>query len=283
MNHAELSYANDGHPLLKRWLIRSIEGLCGRKRLLDLYEVWRRDYSVSDQALWRDLLDLIDLRVECTGHCWPPSDVDGKPLVLIANHPYGIADGIAILSLAEQLNRPYRVLINNELLKVPEVRPFALTVDFEETEEALRTNLKTRQEALRLLQEGVTIVIFPGGGVATAAKPFGRAEELPWKTFSAKLIRSARATVLPVYFEGQNSPLFHLVSRFSLSLRLSLLIREFKSILGQTILARIGDPIPYEALETCESQRQMMEQLQAAVLDLRQEAETAKPETFYLP
>ncbi|MGH0000154.1 1-acyl-sn-glycerol-3-phosphate acyltransferase [Pseudovibrio ascidiaceicola] len=283
MNHADLSYANNSHPLLKRWLIRSIEGLSGRRALLDLYEGWRAGFSVSDRALWRDLLDQIDLCVECSGHDWPPSDLDGKPLVLIANHPYGIADGIAILSLAEQLNRPYRVLINNELLKVPEIRPFALPVDFEETEEALRTNLKTRQEALRLLQEGVVIVIFPGGGVATAAKPFGRAEELPWKTFSAKLIRSARATVLPVYFEGQNSALFHMVSRFSLSLRLSLLIGEFKSILGQTILARIGSPISFEVLEGCESQREMMDELQATVMSLRDCVEAPKAETFYLP
>ncbi|WP_057462511.1 1-acyl-sn-glycerol-3-phosphate acyltransferase [Pseudovibrio sp. POLY-S9] len=283
MNHADLSYANSTHPILKRWLIRSIEGLSGKRALLGLYEEWRAGFSVSDQVLWRDLLEQIDLRVECTGNDWPPADLDGKPLVLIANHPYGIADGIAILSLAEQLNRPYRVLINNELLKVPEIRPFALPVDFEETEEALRTNLKTRQEALRLLREGVVIVIFPGGGVATAAKPFGRAEELPWKTFSSKLIRSARATVLPVYFEGQNSALFHMVSRFSLSLRLSLLIREFKSILGQTILARIGSPISYEVLEGCESQREMVDELQAIVMSLRDCVEAPKAETFYLP
>lgn len=283
MNHADLSYANSTHPLLKRWLIRSIEGLSGKRVLLDLYDEWRAGFSVSDRAHWRDLLDQIDLCVECSGHDWPPSDLDGKPLLLIANHPYGIADGIAILSLAEQLNRPYRVLINNELLKVPEIKPFALPVDFEETEEALRTNLKTRQEALRLLRVGVVIVIFPGGGVATAVKPFGRAEELPWKTFSAKLIRSARATVLPVYFEGQNSALFHMVSRFSLSLRLSLLIREFKSILGQTILVRIGSPISFEVLEGCESQREMMDELQATVMSLRDCVEAPKAETFYLP
>ncbi len=274
MNYAELSYANDDQPLIKRWFIRSVEGLSGRKKLLDYYEAWRASVAESDHAQWRNLLDLVDLRVSCSGYSWPPAVRDDEPLVLIANHPYGIADGIAILSLAEQLKRPYRILINKELLKVPEVRPIALPVDFEETEEALRTNLKTRQEALKLLGEGVTIVIFPSGGVATASKVFGRAQELPWKTFSAKLIRSARATVLPVYFEGQNSLLFHLVSRFSLSLRVSLLMREFRTILGQTILARIGKPIRFEDIEGAKCKREMMDQLQSAVMDLQERGKT---------
>ena len=101
--------------------------------------------------------------------------------------------GIAILSLAEQLGRPFRVMINSELLKVPEIAPYSLPVDFSESREALRNNMAVRHEALRLLKEGTTIVIFPGGGVATAPKGFGRAEDLPWKMFPARLIQEGRA------------------------------------------------------------------------------------------
>ena len=70
------------------------------------------------------------------------------PVVIVANHPFGIGDGIAILSLAEQLGRPFKVLVNNELLKIEEMRDYALPISFEETKAALATNLKTRQEAL---------------------------------------------------------------------------------------------------------------------------------------
>ena len=160
-------------------------------------------------------------------------------------------------------------MINNELLKVPEVRPFSLPVDFEETKQALKTNMQTRKEALRLLAEGTTIIVFPGGGVATATKPFGRAEELPWKTFTAKMIRSSKATVLPIHFDGQNSWLFHLVSRFSLTLRLSLLVREFRRIVGKAITARAGAPIPFETLSGFKDQKQIMDFLQTKVLEMR--------------
>lgn len=268
VDYAEFSYANPEHPPLKRWTIRAIEGISGRRKILDLYEVWKHTMVGTSEYIWSDLLGLINLNVSVADGNWPPKDLPEGPLVLIANHPYGIGDGLAVLSLAERLNRPFRILINNELLKVPEVRPFSLPVDFEETKEALKTNMETRKEALRLLQEGTTIIVFPGGGVATAAKPFGRAQELPWKTFTAKMIRSSRATVLPLYFDGQNSWLFHLVSKYSLTLRLSLLVREFRRILGSVITARAGEAIPFETLSGFRDQKEIMDFLQTKVMEM---------------
>lgn len=268
MKHAEFSYANRDHPPLKRWVIQSIEGVSGRKKILDLYGIWKATIVGTSECIWNDLLGLINLNVSVINGEWPPKDLPSCPLILIANHPYGIGDGLAILALAEQLNRPFKILINNELLKVPEVRPFSLPVDFEETKAALKTNMQTRKEALRLLQDGTTIIVFPGGGVATAAKPFGRAEELPWKTFTAKMIRSSKATVLPLYFDGQNSWLFHLASKYSLTLRLSLLVREFRKNLGSMMTARVGAPIPFETLSGFQDQKEIMDFLQIKVMEM---------------
>ncbi len=190
-------------------------------------------------------------------------------MVIVANHPFGIGDGIASLALAEQLGRPFRVMINNELLKVPEMAPYSLPVSFEETREALTQNMAMRHEALKLLKEGVTIIIFPAGGVATARRGFGRAEDLPWKMFPAKLIQSAKANVLPIYFEGQNGPLFHFASRISLTLRLSLLIREFKRLSGTSIRARVGPVIPYRDLAATSDRKLLLMRLYEAVFIMR--------------
>ncbi len=272
MDYSALTYANPAHPPVKRWIIRTVEGLSGRRRLLAIYYLWKKSIVGKSTYVWTDLLELIGLRLELSEPSWPPVGLPQGPLVVIANHPFGIGDGLAILSLAERLDRPYRILINNELLKVPEVRPYSLPVDFEETADALRTNMNTRKEALRLLNEGVTIVVFPGGGVATSRRPFGKAEELPWKTFTAKMIRSSRATVLPLYFEGQNSPLFHLASRFSLTLRLSLLVREFKRIMGTNVRVAVGAPIAFEELAEKGDQKSMIGYLYEQVLGLAQPA-----------
>lgn len=267
MQFKELSYANENDRRLKRWFIRSMEGLSGRNRYAKLYTRWRSDIVGKSERVFGEMLQLIDVTLQTKGE-WPPRNLPDTPIVIIANHPFGIGDGIAVLALAEQLGRPFRVLINNELLKVPEMAPYSLPVSFEETKEALAVNMETRHEALRLLKEGVTIVIFPAGGVATAPKGFGRAEDLPWKIFPAKLIQAARASVIPIYFEGQNGPFFHLASKISLTLRLSLLIREFRRLSGTTIAARIGGVLTPEDLCACGDRKDLLARIYEAVFSM---------------
>ena len=263
----ELSYARPDDPPFKRWMIRTIENMSGRDRLADLYDYWRHEIFGKSDSVFTEMLNLIEVRLQADGQ-GPPADIPATPIVMVANHPYGIGDGIAFLSLAEQLGRPFRVVINNDLMKVPEIRPYSLPISFAETKEAVALNLATRKEAVRLLKEGVTIVIFPAGGVATARKGLGRAEDLPWKMFTARLIQAADASVIPVYFDGQNGRLFHLVSQFSLTLRTSLLIREFQRLYGRQIRAWVGNTMPWDELSKIDDRKLLLDTVQAAVFSL---------------
>lgn len=277
----ELSYANDTQPRVKRWFIRSVEGLSGRDRYAALYGIWRAEVARGSDRIFSRLLELIDVDVRHQ-EVWPPANLPDTPLVMIANHPFGIGDGIAILSLAEKLGRPFRVMIASDLLKIPEMLPYSLPVDFSGTKEALKQNLAVRHEALRLLKDGVTIVIFPAGGVATAPNVIGAAIDLPWKIFVAKLVQDARASVIPINFAGQNGRLFHLVSKpmnlvesdgkmarlvgdISLTLRLSLLIREFARLSGKSIQAKIGLTLHWSALEPLRDRKELLARLQNEV------------------
>lgn len=264
----ELSYANEKDPRIKRWFIRSIEGLSGRDRYARLYDIWRTDIVGKSDRVFGKMLDLIDVDLDVAGN-WPPRDMSDKPLVIVANHPFGFGDGIAVLALAEQLGRPFRVLIHNDLLKIPEMAPYSLPVSFEETKEAMALNMRTRHEAVRLLKEGTTIIIFPAGGVATAKKGFGRAEDLPWKIFPAKLVQAARANVVPIFFEGQNGRLFHIASRVSMTLRLSLLIREFKRLSGSTIRARVGEIMTWDEMSAIADRKDLLAKLYEAVFSMQ--------------
>lgn len=267
MQFKELSYANENDRRLKRWFIRAMEGLAGRNRYARLYNQWRQNVVGRSDRVFGEMLELIDVRLRIDGE-WPPRHLPDTPIVIVANHPFGIGDGIAVLSLAEQLGRPFRVLINNELMKVPEMAPYSLPISFEETRQALALNMQTRQEAVRLLKEGVTLVVFPAGGVATARRGFGRAEDLPWKMFPAKLIQAARASVIPIYFEGQNGRLFHLASKVSMTLRISLLIREFRRLSGTTISSRIGSLIAWEELSAIADRKDILTRIYQAVFSM---------------
>lgn len=262
----ELSYANDSHPPAARAFIRLVESLAGRDRFAGLYDRWRREVFPTGDRVFGGMLDLIDLEVCRKGPA--PAPAPGGPLVIVANHPFGIGDGIAILSLAESLGRPFRVMIHADLLRVSEMASYALPVDFSETREALKRNMAVRHEALRLLREGVTIVVFPAGGVATAPRGFGRAEDLPWKLFPARLIQEGRASVLPVHFAGQNGALFHLASRLSPTIRTSLLIHEFAKLSGKTIDMHMGRIMGPDELAAFRDRNELIGHLRRAVFAL---------------
>lgn len=138
-------------------------------------------------------------------------------------------------------------------------------------------NIKSRHEAVRLLKEGTTIIVFPAGGVATARRGFGRAEDLPWKLFPAKLVQAAGASVLPVYFERQNGRLFHLASLTSMTLRLSLLIREFRRLSGCTITAHVGQMLRWESLSEGSDRKDLLARLHEAVFSMAPPLKRPKP------
>jgi len=273
----ELSYASPDDPWYKRRIIKTIEALSGRHRFLPLYRIWQQEVVGKSDRVMGDLLKLVNVELSIVSPVWPPVVPNDAPLILVANHPFGIGDGVAALAIAEQLGRPFKVLLHKDLTNVPEVKPYSLPVDFDETKEAMKHNIETKREALRLLDQGYTIVIFPAGGVATAHNIWGAAEELPWKMFTARMIMSAKASVLPVYFEGQNSWLFHLVSKFSATLRLSLLVSEFRRFAGNTCRCRVGAIVPFDQLDNQTDRKALIQELYDRVHALAEREVISEP------
>ncbi|MDX2204289.1 MAG: lysophospholipid acyltransferase family protein [Hyphomicrobiaceae bacterium] len=273
MSKRELSYVTAGDPAWKRWLMAGIEDVSGRRRILPAYTRWRRTVAWRSANMWGELLQAVGTRLEITAAAdW--ARIPDVPLVMIANHPFGIADGVAMLALAERLGRPYRILLHSDLTRIPELARVGLPIDFSGSRAALARNLATRNEARELLQRGTTIIIFPAGGVATAEHPFGKAQELVWKQFVVRLIQQAGAHVLPVHFEGQNSPLFHLASRISTSLRLSLIVSEARRKVGKTIQVSIGRPLSVADIERLREGRSFLDELYIQVQRLAPGAST---------
>lgn len=267
MRHPELSYAHAESRPMHRFLIRSMEQAVGREKLVRLYIRWRDEAPRLGARPFHAMLDLMRIRLEIDG-AWPPPGPLPERLVVIANHPFGIGDGAAMLALAEKIGRPVRILISKDLMNIPEMAAFGLPVAFDMSKQAQAMNLATRKEAMRLLAEGVTIVVFPAGGVATAAKVFGRADDLPWKQFAARLVRSGGASVLPVHVHGQNGPLFHLVSKWSQTLRYGLLIGAFRRLYGRSIRLTVGAVIDHADLPEMGDGKHLTDGLRRHVLAL---------------
>ena len=248
MSPVAFSYAEPTAPRLKRGLIRALEAATGRKKLKRLY-LEHAERPRPDESFWQAAVRLLALDVQVDPVALARIPREG-PVVVVANHPYGVLDGVVIAWLAEQVRPDFRVLTHALLLQAPEARPNLLAVDFSGTAEAQRTNLASRSTARRHLEDGGCVVVFPAGAISTAPDRLGRrpAVDLPWQPFAAQLIQRSRATVVPIHFAGQNSRLFQIASHLSATLRLALIFREVRTRIGTALPVTVGAPIPYAQL-----------------------------------
>lgn len=264
-----ITYAAPEDPWARRLLMQLLEYATGRRKIEKLYQGLQAT-PLAPTQVWGEALRLLRI-----GVAWDEAQIqkipkDG-PLLIIANHPFGVVDGLIMGHLAAQVRSHFGVLVNAVLCRQDaRLTPYLLPVDFNESRDAIRTNLETRAQAQARLDEGQAIVIFPAGGVATAPGGWGKAEDLVWKRFTAKMIQRSQATVIPVFVHGQNSRIFHLVSQFSAALRLSLLLREVKNKRKKTIEVTIGDPIPFAHLSAYKDKQALLDYLREKTFSLEE-------------
>ncbi|MBO6689559.1 MAG: lysophospholipid acyltransferase family protein [Henriciella sp.] len=252
----KLSYAEYFDHPLKRGVVRTIERLSGQPYLQRLYETYRE--SLTDEPFFAAAVKLLNLDVEFSSAHLAQIPETG-PLVVVANHPFGVLDGLLISWLISLRRKDFKVLTNAVLDGAPEAREWLLPIDFAPTKEARATNIATRAECLERLGAGECIIVFPAGGVSTSPTPFYRAAvDDTWKPFTAKLITRSGAHVTPVFFEGQNSRLFQWASHVSIELRLALIFREVKRRVGTAIQVHIGETLTPETLASAGKRHELM-------------------------
>jgi putative hemolysin len=241
------TYASPELNGLGRGIVRLLEFATGQPRIRRLYEEHAK-LARPPELFWQDAIDALELDVRADRD--PRAIVPASgPLVVIANHPFGVLDGIILCWLVSQARPDFQVMTHRVLHQAPEVRSRILPVDFSGTEAALQNNLNSRRRARELLDNGGALLVFPGGGVARADSAFGRAVDLPWGTLTAKLALATDAPVLPVYFHGRNSRLFHIASAVHQVLRYGMLFHEVRNKMGRRIDVSMGDVIPPERLQ----------------------------------
>jgi putative hemolysin len=237
----EISYASSAVTKGGRAVIRVVENATGRLRLIRRADGYEREVA-QGRDFWQVMVDRYGLRLEVTGGSLDDIPREG-PLVLIANHPYGILDGLMMGHILSRVRGDFRILAHRVFRKAEELDRIILPISFDETKEAVQLNLETRRVALDYLARGGAVGVFPGGTVSTAARPFGPPMDPGWRSFTAKMIAKSSATVVPMFFEGHNSRLFQLASHLHPTLRLALLIKEFRARVDEPVRVVVGKPL----------------------------------------
>ncbi len=217
-------------PILQRWFERDCERLA------------HFGSPESGPALLGRLLECLRIDYTC-----PPEDrariPRSGPLVIVANHPFGLAEAPVLWAALSGVRGDVKFLANSFLAAVPALAEVTIPVDPFGGPDAVRGNWRSLRAAAGWLREGHVLVVFPAGEVASLRWPRLNIAEPDWSDRVARLIRLTGAAVLPVFFHGANSPAFHLAGLIHPRLRTILLPRELLNKRGATIRLSIGSPI----------------------------------------
>lgn len=263
----DISYAHSAATKGGRAMIRLMENTTGRLRLIKRADGYETEVAAG-RDFWAVMVERYGLSLDVVKGSLDNIPREG-PLILIANHPYGILDGLMMGHILSQTRGDFRILANSVFRKSEDLNRIILPISFDEDKEAARQNIATRKTALKYLEDGGAIGIFPGGTVSTGAKPFSRPMDPGWRSFTARMVAKSNATLLPVYFEGHTSRLFQISSHLHVTLRMGLLIREFKKRVGTPVQVSIGQPISRATLDPiAKDSKAMMDYLRKATYEL---------------
>ncbi|RVT85268.1 acyltransferase [Rhodobacteraceae bacterium CCMM004] len=238
----DISYASSARTRPGRAVIRAVENATGRLRLIRRAGGYGAEVGAG-RDFWEVMVARYGLSLDIVGGGLDLIPRDG-PLIVVANHPFGILDGLMLGHVLSLVRGDFRILAHRVFRRAEELNRVILPISFDGTREAMATNLETRRTALDYLGQGGAIGVFPGGTVSTAPRPFGRAADPVWRAFTARMIARSGAQVVPLYFDGANSRLFQLASHLHYTLRMALLISEFRARVDGPVRMAVGAPVP---------------------------------------
>lgn len=221
----KLSYATTFPNPLQRKTIQTIEFLTGKWRLLSRIRAFERRGIPKGHAFFAQALDVMEIDVQTPAEQLAHIPQSG-PVIITANHPHGLVDGMVLAELIGRVRKDYKILTRSLLTDVDQIADFMIPVPFDHEEDAIAKSIEMRKRAMEHLANDGVIVIFPSGKVASSDTMMGPVVEREWNPFTAKMIQRSKATVVPVFFPGANSRLYQIANQISATLRQGLLIRE---------------------------------------------------------
>jgi putative hemolysin len=265
-----LSYASTFEDPVKSRIISVMEFFTGKITILRLIRKFEKRGAPSGQPFWRAALDTMGINLTT-----PQSQLDRipkeGPVVVVANHPHGMVDGMIFADLIGRVRPDYRILTRSLLTSIDEVAgSFMIPVPFPHDPDAQRKGVEMRAKAMKHLKDGGVVALFPSGVVATSEDWFGPAIEAEWNVFTAKMIRRSGATVVPMKFPGQNSRAYQIANKLSPMLRQGLLLHEIVHSCNKPQGPIVGHPVAQEDVDKfADDPRGFMEWLRAQTLALK--------------
>lgn len=245
----DLTYANTFENGAQAFFIRAVEWLTGKISIIRMVRSFERKGAAEGIAFWGAALDAMGIEITT-----PKAQFDHiprtGPVIVVANHPHGLVDGMVMAELIARVRADFQILTREVLTGLDEVASsYLIPVPFPHAKDAQKKSVEMRAKAMEKLKAGGLICIFPSGVVATSKTAFGPVEEAEWNVFTAQMIRRSGATVVPIHFRGQNSRWYHIANRISATMRQALLLHEVVHVCNRPHGPVIGAPLTEAQME----------------------------------
>ena len=228
-----------------------------------LYKVNYKELKQSNN-FWKKTLDILKIN-------YIAENVDNIPKagssIIVANHPFGLLDGLIICSIICDIRKDYKILINDEVSQIDQIREYLLPIKFSTLAEDIKKNIISKKKAIEHVNSNGILITFPSGEVATSSLIFNEANERRWKPLIGSIINKTNAAIIPVRFFGKNSLFFQTIGFVNNNLRRILFIRELLNKKNQTFKLSIGKKISSLNEERLNN-RQIVDKLRSIVLNI---------------
>jgi putative hemolysin len=162
-------------------------------------------------------------------------------VVIIANHPIGSLDALALIKLISEIRQDVKVVANDMLMAIKPLNEMLLPVN------NMRGNTPSErmQNIEKYLNQESALLIFPAGEVSRL-RPNG-IRDVRWYGGFLRIAKQTKAPILPIFVDAKNSPLFYGVSVFYKPLATLLLVKEMFKRKQRHLPIRIGEIIPFDS------------------------------------
>jgi putative hemolysin len=185
------------------------------------------------------------------------------PFIVVANHPFGALDGLTLLYAICKVRPDFKVMANFLLQNVEPIKDFFISVNPFEQRKEIYSNVTGLKAVMQHLEQGHALGLFPAGEVSTYQGDLRTITDRKWANSAIKIIRNARVPVIPVYFDGTNSRVFHLLGLIHANLRTLALPSEMLKKKGKVLRMKIGKPIQPKDMDMFTSMEQYSRYLRA--------------------
>jgi len=239
-----LTYSESFENPFKRYGIKAMEWMTGKIEVIRRIRRFERDEIPTGQAFWPATMRAMGIDIQTPEVQIERIPTTG-PVILVANHPHGLIDGMVLADIIGRRRNDYRILTRALLSGIDEsATSYMISVPFLHERDAQKKMIEMRALAMEHLEMDGMIALFPSGVVAQSATMFGPVVEAEWNVFTAKMIRRSGATVVPCFFPGSNSRAYQIAANLSATIRQGLLIHEVVHAFDKPQTPVIGKPLP---------------------------------------